>query len=432
MQGSGMHPTLDAVRSGTWTGKELSLSAGLEEFPREILDLSQLEVLDLSGNRLKSVPSDFSRLRNLKILFLSGNEFEDVPEVLGECPSLEMVGFKSNRISHLPAEALPQALRWLILTDNRLRDLPVRLGACTRLQKLMIAGNCLESLPDSLCQLARLELLRISANGLKRLPGWLWELPRLSWLAVSGNPACPAPSKGIGTDVPWDTLVLPEVLGEGASGLLSRARHHQDDVAVKVFKGRVTSDGWPHDEMTACLGAGRHPNLVGVRARVEGHPEGREALLLDLIPSGYSNLGAPPSRESCTRDVFASGHVLSASSVRRMAAGIGSLLSHLHEREIAHGDLYAHNILVDRDGHALLGDFGAASFLSGLAPREQDGFRRIEARASGCLLDDLLGLASDEPGLADLSRLRDRCLSETPSDRPSSADLGAIAAANVT
>jgi len=95
MQGSDrMQPTLDAVRSGTWTGKELSLSAGLEEFPREILDLSQLEVLDLSGNRLKSVPSDFSRLRNLKILFLSGNEFEDVPEVLGECPSLEMVGFR--------------------------------------------------------------------------------------------------------------------------------------------------------------------------------------------------------------------------------------------------------------------------------------------------------------------------------------------------
>jgi hypothetical protein len=433
MQGSDrMQSTLDAVRSGTWDGKELSLALGLEEFPREILDLAHLEVLDLSGNRLKSLPSDFPRLKNLKILFLSGNEFKVVPEVLGECQNLEMVGFKSNRISHLPAEALPQSLRWLILTDNRLRALPERLGTCTRLQKLMLAGNCLESVPDSFARLGRLELLRLSANALDRLPAWIWELPRLSWLAVSGNPACPARSEESSTGVPWDALALHEVLGEGASGVISRARHNEDDVAVKVFKGRVTSDGWPHDEMTACLAAGRHPNLVGVRARVEGHPEGREALLLDLIPSGYSNLGAPPSRESCTRDVFASGRNLSASAVRRMAAGIGSLLSHLHARDIAHGDLYAHNILVDRYGHALLGDFGAASFLSGLSRGEQDGFRRIEARAYGCLLDDLLGLAWGEPGLDDLVALRDHCLSETPADRPSTAELGRIPAATGT
>ena len=116
-------------------------------------------------------------------------------------------------------------------------------------------------------------------------------------------------------------------------------------------------------------------------------------------------------------------------TVRRISTEMGSVLAHLHGRGIAHGDLYAHNILVDGEGHALLSDFGAASHPRCLAPHQQDGFRRIEARAYGCLLDDLLGLTAMEPGLDDLATLRDKCLSDTPADRPSTADLGMIAAA---
>jgi hypothetical protein len=418
--------TLAALRNGTWSGRELSLSAGLTEVPREILDHTDLEVLDLSGNRLRDLPSDFDHLKNLRVLFLSSNEFEHVPEVLGALPQLEMVGFKSNRIEQVPAASLPERLRWFILTDNRVGALPPTLGERSRLQKLMLAGNRLESLPESMSRLRNLELLRISANALERLPGWLWELPRLSWLAAAGNPACPSPEPPDSVFAHWSSLEMGDLLGSGASGVISRARLGTENVAVKVFKGAVTSDGRPHDERNACLRAGRHPHLVGVRGSVPGHPEGREVLALDLIPNGYTNLGGPPSRESCTRDVFAPGQSLSGTAARRIASGIGSLLAHLHGRGIVHGDLYAHNILVNASGHALLGDFGAASFLGGLSKTEQDGFRRTEARAYGCLLDDLLRLAAGEPGLEDLAALRDRCLSEIPGDRPSSEQLGTL------
>ncbi len=43
-----------------------------------------------------------------------------------------MVGFKSNRIERVPAAALPPALRWLILTDNRIATLP----------RNWVAGRC--------------------------------------------------------------------------------------------------------------------------------------------------------------------------------------------------------------------------------------------------------------------------------------------------
>ena len=61
-----------------------------------------------------------------------------------------MIGFKANRISHVPGAALPPLLRWLILTDNCIESLPTELGERPYLQKLMLAGNRLQALPDSL------------------------------------------------------------------------------------------------------------------------------------------------------------------------------------------------------------------------------------------------------------------------------------------
>jgi Leucine-rich repeat (LRR) protein len=72
---------------------------------REIFDLADtLEVLDLSGNQLSTLPDDLPRLHRLRILFCSGNPFRVLPEVLGRCPQLEMVGFKSCQIERVPAE----------------------------------------------------------------------------------------------------------------------------------------------------------------------------------------------------------------------------------------------------------------------------------------------------------------------------------------
>ena len=108
--------------------------------------------------------------------------------MLGRCPALTMVGFKANRIATVSAKALPAGLRWLILTDNAVEQLPDELGQCDALQKLMLAGNRLRELPASLANCRNLELLRIAANRIERFPEWLLSLPRLSWLAYSGNP----------------------------------------------------------------------------------------------------------------------------------------------------------------------------------------------------------------------------------------------------
>ena len=122
--------TLAELRAGQLAGAQrIDLSCGLTEFPREIFDLADsLEVLNLSGNALDALPDDLHRLHRLRVLFCSDNRFTVLPEAVGRCEGLDIVGFKANRIDHVPAAALPPRLRWLILTDNAIAELPDALG----------------------------------------------------------------------------------------------------------------------------------------------------------------------------------------------------------------------------------------------------------------------------------------------------------------
>lgn len=389
---------------------------GLRSLPREVFDhAGTLEVLDLSGNQLDSLPDDLPRLHRLKVLFASDNPFTELPEVLGRCPSLEMVGFKANHIHTVREATLPARLRWLILTDNALPELPAGIGRCHRLQKLMLAGNRLRALPASLAACERLELLRLSANHFEEaeaaLPDWLLALPQLAWLALAGNPFSDAWAREHATAseavaVPWSELVIGEPLGEGASGHILAAQWQRpgvglQDAAVKLFKGAVTSDGLPRSEMAACLAVGSHPNLVAVEGRLTGHPEGREGLLMRRIPPGHRNLAGPPSFASCTRDVYAEGLRFSGAQARRLVAGVASALAQLHARGLLHGDLYAHNVLIADDGEPLLGDFGAAAFLPLRDPARRAALQRLDQRAFGWLVDEIAQRCDELGALAE-------------------------------
>ena len=169
--------------------------------------------------------------------------------------------------------------------------------------------------------------------------------------------------------------------------------------------------------------AGSHRCCLRVIGRLEGAPFSQLGLVLPLIPPDYFILGNPPSFATVTRDTYPveTFAPLPLEAVRRIVFGIASVCTHLHARRISHGDLYAHNILVDRWGNPILSDFGASSFYdyrpcleegmedikaslpeassihpsspssSSLVPELQAFFEGIEVRAFGCLLQDLLG-----------------------------------------
>jgi hypothetical protein len=428
--------TLDRLKSGQLKGiKRLDLAADLTELPHEIFNLSDsLEVLNLTNNRLKALPDELGCLKKLKIIFLSNNEFEELPSALSECPALSMIGFKSNRIRMIAENALPLSTRWLILTDNQMELLPASIGRLTNLQKLMLAGNQVRSLPDEMAACQNLELIRLSANQLLSLPAWLLTLPRLSWLAYSGNPFC---TSRVGEarslpDIDWAELTLGDILGEGASGVISQGIWQPQtakpvDVAIKIFKGTVTSDGLPADERDTCLAAGKHNHLVEVLGKVVNHPDRKQGLVFSFIPPEYTTLGWPPSFDSCTRDAYPPDTSFSWPKVLRIAQGIATAAFHLHRQGILHGDLYAHNIQVNEAGNSLLGDFGAASFYPDRDIAPPEALEAIEVRAFGCLLEDLLQHcqveSSQQEGRDRLYQLQQDCMNPLPCDRPRFTDI---------
>ena len=313
-----------------------------------------------------------------------------------------------------------------------------------------------------------MELVRLAANKLKvsSLPLWFWQLPKLSWLALAGNDCSPegADLNGITPieeeaavcNIDWTSLDIMEKLGEGASGVIYKAKwvrtentntDSKDDeyVAVKLFKGGKTSDGLPEDEMKASEAAGSHTCSLKVLGRIVNAPDNQIGLVMQLISKEFANLGGPPSFESVTRDTFESGTTFSVQVILNILSGIASVCSHLHNKGITHGDVYAHNILFNSEGEPLLGDFGAASIHSKSlvfteSPSSGDScnnicaaMERFEVRAFGCLIDDLitrvsvddsdysLGTSSESRVIAALRSMHASCLNCEPRERPTFA-----------
>lgn len=404
---------------------------GLSEFPKELFGLSEtLEILDIGGGSLTALPDDFGRFRKLRVLFCSGNKFKRLPPVLGDCASLTQISFRGTGMHEVPGEALPPLLRWLIITDNFIEQLPGSIGERPHLQKLMVAGNRLKKLPESLANAEALELVRLGSNQLAILPSWLANLPSLAWVSWAGNAIeqgfVPLEAASV---VHWRDLEIGEIVGEGTSGRVHRASWHVDaverprPVALKIFKGAMTSDGLPEREIATCLAAGEHPNLTAALGRVVDHPSGLDALVMPLLPAHWRALAGPPSLLSCTRDIYDPMLRLNPEAALRIAQSVAAATAHLHSRGLLHGDVYAHNTLWDGEaGEAALSDFGATSILP--AGEDKDAWCRIEVRAWGLLLGELLDHCT-EP-LENWERLRElesACVQEDVCARPLMADV---------
>lgn len=408
-----MH-TLQQLNNNELHGiKQLTLSENLITFPEKIFDLADsLEILDLSNNQLTSIPN-LEKLTNLKIAFFSYNLFTQVPTAFKRCENLYMLGLKGNQIEVFDEDILPLSISWLILTDNKLISLPKSIGDLTRLQKFPLAGNKLTSLPQSMQKCQNLELLRLSANNLTYIPSWLLQLPKLSWLAFAGNDFSITPQVDL-DKASIDKLHIKELLGEGASGMIYKAFYStlDKDVALKLFKGAITSDGYAVDEMNVYMSIGKHKSLINVIAKVQ--EDEKLGLLIDLIPATYQNLGYPPNFQTCTRDTFPQDYTMTCETIYKIAKHILSASIHLHERNIMHGDLYAHNILINAKNHCYLGDFGASSFY------EDKNYEKIEVRAYGCLLDDLLKICSNKENnsFKFLTTIAYTCMQENVKERP--------------
>ena len=95
---------------------------------------------------------------------------------------------------------------------------------------------------------------------------------------------------------------------------------------------------------------------------------------------------------------------------------------HMHERNIMHGDFYAHNIMIDENHNSILGDFGGASYYEPKDLETHNALEQLEVRAFGCLIEELLDLSKDDNEDKEIREillsLQILCFNEVPNKRP--------------
>ncbi|KAK3095277.1 hypothetical protein FSP39_012616 [Pinctada imbricata] len=94
-------------------------------FPREILDVRQLEILKLRNNPLREIPTDIHRLRNLRILVASFCLLTNLPMGLFALPKLIHLDISYNKLTFIPNEiSNMRNLRELNMEGNQLPAMP--------------------------------------------------------------------------------------------------------------------------------------------------------------------------------------------------------------------------------------------------------------------------------------------------------------------
>ena len=441
-----------------WTPKVTEIrvtQSMLRSLPRGVGNLSLITTIDVSGNRITALPMEIGRLKRLETLNVSNNCLVGLPSTLGSLTSLVSLNAMGNEIESLDGVCLPGSLRVLGLKDNNLTELPEDFfTGLVHLEQLYLTGNRLVALPDSICDchslvkvqashnalkhlperlgsLENLELLRVACCEIAAIPDSLIDAQSLSWLSIAGNPCCGtrlSQVKNATRIISEKDIQMGKKLGDGASGEVFEAEYRKKKVAYKIFrKDEVSPDGHCQDEIQiACMM--HDENLARVLARVDGGDDFAQGVIMEFVDG--TPLAEKPNGESLLRCRWKPGQLFSISFVLKCLSSVAGGLHHMHSRCIAHGDVYAHNVLARQDGVSILCDYGA-SFTYTRNNKNNRMFELQEVRAFGILVKDLIERIDisflDMEVAIDCQKqlllIAQQCLSIHPMRRPMFADL---------
>ena len=191
--------------------------------PAEIGNLTNLQYLGLSKNKLIGLPAAIGSLGFLQGLDLSSNQLSSLPTAIGSLANLSLLDLSNNLLSGLPTSiGSLGGLQDLYLPNNQLSSLPAGIGSLSSLHNLDLSNNQLTSLSAAIGNLSSLWELYLHDNPLSgELPAFLTGLTQLDTFTFYATGWC-VPATG---DVPvwlgniWDVQGTGLICGQ-ASGVL--------------------------------------------------------------------------------------------------------------------------------------------------------------------------------------------------------------------
>ena len=103
-----------------------------------------LRELNLSGNRIETIPPEIQQMEHLTRLLLSdmAHTLTGVPKELGDLKNLEYLNLHDTNLHEVPKELGKLAnLRELVLSKNWLLEVPAEFGGMKKLETLNVRNN---------------------------------------------------------------------------------------------------------------------------------------------------------------------------------------------------------------------------------------------------------------------------------------------------
>ncbi len=202
----------DAINDPMRVRQLIVESKGLKVLPNAILSFKNLRVLDISHNRISSLPDSlFLACLQLEELRYAGNELLEIPKAvyhstlkvldvsenhitvisdqIGTCKHLEELDVHANDVSMLPTKyVVLHHLKSIILSENPLKKTGSWMFHQPQLKILFLDNTQIESLDASIYRATHLKLLNIESNTLQYFPSGICQLKGLKVLMLEGNP----------------------------------------------------------------------------------------------------------------------------------------------------------------------------------------------------------------------------------------------------
>lgn len=161
-----------------------------EEFPKAVLNLTNLESLSYTGNELEEIPLEISNLVNLKTLNFWSNNIREIPSgTLDQLVNLETLTLSYNELSSFPnLQGLTNLYSLGLKSNNLTGEVPEWVFGLSNLTYLGLAYNQLTGIPNQFDKLPKLRSLELTQNNFSgEIPDSIRYLVDLNHLYLQEN-----------------------------------------------------------------------------------------------------------------------------------------------------------------------------------------------------------------------------------------------------
>jgi len=161
----------------------------MRKVPSNISILQNLEVLFIGTNGLKTLTEELPKLRKLKLLSVRGNSMlTDLPEAIGNLKCLERLDISATGLKRIRNEvSYCTELKSISANASKIEILPKDIGNLINLIHLNLGSNKIKKLPKSIGKMENLQDLSLGSNDIKKIPEEISNLENLTSLSVEYN-----------------------------------------------------------------------------------------------------------------------------------------------------------------------------------------------------------------------------------------------------